>query len=215
MITLTEFKDKNEILKNEELQKETGYGFLKNGTAVVSMTCPMPGITVDMINWWFWWHPQASERYRAWYPGDHKAVGYARKNREYFNQKSLPEFQPNTQYPTETIGGSTMPLQIDFVRPEEFGFDREVMRENNIPLIVCGHVGIRSFVKHTEMAHIFKQTDDGLFLISRFWMGQLLWPKILRKIIINEKLAKGMTEHCHQEYRNLAAMLPDLYNENR
>ena len=76
-------------------------------------------------------------------------------------------------------------------------------------------MGIRSFVKHTEMAHIFKQTDDGLFLISRFWMGQLLWPKILRKIIINDKLAKGMTEHCHQEYRNLAAMLPELYNENK
>ena len=68
-----------------------------------------------------------------------------------------------------------------FVTPEEFGFSNELMAENNIPLIVCGHVGLKGFVKHTEMAHIFKQTEDGLFMFSRFWMGEILKSRLVWK----------------------------------
>jgi hypothetical protein len=34
---------------------------------------------------------------------------------------------------------------------------------------------------------------------------------LLRKVVLTEDMAKGMAEHCYQEYRNLAAMLPELY----
>ena len=86
------------------------------------------------------------------------------------------------------------------------------MEKNQIPLIVCGHVGaFRGLIWHTEMAHIFKQTDDGLFLSSRFWIGKTLTNPLLRKAILTEETARGMAEHCCVEYRNLAEILPDLY----
>jgi hypothetical protein len=88
------------------------------------------------------------------------------------------------------------------------------MNENNIPLIVCGHVGAyKGLIWHTEMAHIFRKEENGLFLISRFWIGQLMKNPLLRKAVLTEDVAKGMAEHCYQEYRNLAAMLPELYHK--
>lgn len=57
-------------------------------------------------------------------------------------------------------------------------------------------------MKHTEMAHIFKETDDGLFMYSRFQMGELMKNKLVKKLAMNENLAKGMAEHCCIEHHN-------------
>ncbi len=213
-ITKTPFKRMNDILCDTDLQAEVGYAKMEDNTYLVSMICPMPKITPEMIDWWFWWHPQAKERYQVWFPGEHFGIGYSRKQKEYFNNKTCPPFQNNTQYPLEKIGRIVLPLRIDFVTPEEFGFSAKATAENNITRIVCGHVGaFNNLVRHTEMAHIFKQTENGLFLISRFWLGQTMKSRLLRKLIITEDMAKGMAEHCCVEYRNLCEILPILYKE--
>lgn len=213
-ITLTEFENKNEILVNKELQKEIGYKFFSDGSGLISMTCPMPEITAEMFDWWFWWHPQADERYQVWFPGAHKAISYSKKDSDYFEQSTVPAFRPNEQYPREDVGGTTTTLVIDFVTPEEMGFSRKLMEENNVMTIVCGHVGVRHLFMNSEMSHILINTEDGPVLVSRFWMGKTIKNDFLRKKIITEKMLKGMSEHCCQEYRNLAEILPALYAEN-
>lgn len=213
-VSATEFENKNDILQDESLQREVGIAKMPDGTFLVSMVCPMPGITAEMIRWWFWWHPQADERYKVWFPGEHKGIGYPEKQRAYFNSSSCPEFRNNTHYPLEKIGKALLPLRIDFVTPEQFGFSKGIMEEKGIPVIVCGHVGaFRGLVMHTQMAHIFKETDEGLFLISRFWLGKTMKSRLLGKMIITEKLAKDMARHCCIEYRNLSEILPTLYKE--
>ncbi len=214
-IAKTLFENKNDILTSPKLQKEVGYVKMDDGTYLVSMVCPMPGVTPEMIEWWFWWHAQDSLRYQAWYPGEHVSIKYHKKNKAYFEEPTVPPFSANTHYPVERIGGVKMPLRIDFVTPEDFGFSRSMMNENNIPLIVCGHVSAFNVIKHTEMAHIFKGADDGLFLISRFWLGKTMKNKLLRGMIINEKMARGMMEHCFVEYRNLCEILPSLYEKHK
>ena len=212
-ITFTAPAEMNMLLCDEALQHEAGYRAYGKGNWQVSMYCPMPGLTAEMIRWWFWWHPQESLRYQVWYPGAHLAIGYDRKDKDYYTAKEMPPFRDTINYPKEIIGGKTSTIEIDFVTPEEFGFSNELMAENNIPLIVCGHVGLKGFVKHTEMAHIFKQTEDGLFMFSRFWMGEILKSRLIKNAAINESLARGMAEHCCIEYRNLAEILPGLYEE--
>lgn len=213
-ITKTTINCKNEVLTNNDLQMEVGYTKMDDGTYLVLMICPMPNITVEMIEWWFWWHTQESLRYQVWYPGDHISIKYHKKDRAFFEQPTVPDFVPNTQCPVERIGGMKMPLRIDFVTPEEFGFSRKLMQDHNIPKIVCGHVGaFNNLIKHTEMAHIFKQTEDGLFMISRFWLGNTMKSSLLRKLIITDDMARGMAEHCCVEYRNLCEILPVLYAE--
>ncbi len=215
-ITSTSFACKNRILSSDKLQNEVGYIKMDHGTYLVDMICPMPGITVDMIEWWFWWHPQDNTRYQVWYPNDHVGIHYHKKDRTFFEQPSVPAFTPNTQFPTERIGGVKMPLRIDFVTPEEFGFSPQAICDNNVAKIICGHVGaFNNLVRHTEMAHIFKKTENGLFLISRFWLGETLKNPILKKLIVTDAMAKSMAEHCCIEYRNLCEILPDLYNKYR
>ena len=215
-ITTTAFDCKNEILSDADLQKEVGFKKMDDGTYLISMICPMPGITSEMIEWWFWWHVQDNLRYQVWFPGQHFSISYSKKDRSFFEQAKMPAFRANTQYPKERIGGVKMPLRIDFVTPEEFGFSKQLMEENNIPIIVCGHVGaFKGLIKHTEMAHIFKQTEDGLFLISRFWLGKTMKNPLLKKLIITENMARGMAEHCCGEYRNLCEILPGLYKDNK
>lgn len=213
-ITATPFENKDDILEDETLQQEVGFSKMPDGTYLVSMTSPMPDVTADMIRWWFWWHPQADERYKVWFPGEHLGIGYSKKQKEYFSKSSCPEFQNNTHYPLERIGKAVLPLRIDFVKPSEFGFSEDIMKNNSIPLIVCGHVGVfKGLVMHTEMAHIFKQTDKGLILISRFWLGKTMKSKLLKKLIIKDDMALSMARHCCVEYRNLNEILPQLYNK--
>ena len=217
-ITLTSFTDKEAILYSLPLQQEVGFAQFPGGSWLVSMTCPMPGITPEMIEWWFWWHCQDPLRYQIWFPGSHLYISYPSKDKRYFEQPAMPPFRPNTQRPVEKIGPVSAPLQIDFVTPESFGFSGTAMQKNHIPLIVCGHVSaFRGLVPHTEMAHIFRQTEDGLFLSSRFWLGGCL-PSCLRSILrrrMTGSLARGMAEHCCIEYRNLTEILPELYNRYR
>ena len=166
-----------------------------------------------MISWWFWWHPQENIRYKIWFPGEHFAVSYSKKDSEYFTSPSLPSFKENTQYPTEKIGKIIMPLSIDFVTAEHFGFRKELLEKAKVKAVVCGHVGaLYGLVPHTEMAHIFFENENGLFMVSRFFIGKRLHNPLLRKIILNDETAKGMAEHCCVEYRNLAERLPEVYN---
>ncbi len=216
-ITLTPFEDKDAILVDGRLHMETGYRkFPGKQGYLVSMYCPMPGVTADMIEWWFWWHPREDLRYQAWFPGEHFSNLYPKRQAPYFERDTMPEFQPNTQLPTERISGMRMPLRIDFVEPQTFGFSPGAMERAGFPIIVCGHVGLlNGLVWHTEMAHMFKQTDDGLLLVSRFWLGRTLHNPLLRKFVLTDETARGMAEHCCVEYRNLAEILPVLYREYR
>jgi len=213
-ITKTLFEDKNEILTNPELKYEAGYAAMPGGNWLVSMYCPMPGVTREMVDWWFWWHARFPERYRLWYPGEHFGISYGRFNEDYFQRDEFPGFQPNTHYPIERIGKAKLELCIRFRSPEEFGFSRQAMEDAKVGTIVCGHVGVmKGLVEHTEMTHIFFETDDGLFLASRFWMGNRFKTGLVRHFAMNEETARAMATHCCVEYRNFAVKIPMLYRE--
>ena len=50
-ITLTPIENVDEILCHSFLQQEVGYTQFPDGSWMVSMVCPMPGITREMIDW--------------------------------------------------------------------------------------------------------------------------------------------------------------------
>lgn len=76
----------NRLLQEKNLQYEAGYVQLADGTYLVAMYCPMPGVTKEMIDWWFWWHPQENKRYKLWYPGEHYKNSYGKKDKSYFTE---------------------------------------------------------------------------------------------------------------------------------
>lgn len=213
-ITPLNLQDKNRLLRDKEIQNEIGYTLLPSGGWLAGMKTEMTGVTRDMIDWWFWWHAQENERYQVWFPGEHYSIGTARKDTQYFNN-SFSGFKPNKQFPYERVGDVKLRLSIQFVTPQKFGFDESIFKKNKIETIVCGHVGIlRGIIAITEMAHIYKKSDNGLTIISRFWIGERL-PGFIQRKFIGMKEALGMAEHCSREYSNLAVILPELYAEFR
>lgn len=213
-ITALPFSELNKILENQNMQNEIGTVKLPDGSFLVSMTCPMPSVTKEMVEWWFWWHPQENVRYQMWYPGEHISISYSKKDSKYFSQRVMPPFQENTQYPVEKIGNMKLPLAISFKTPQNFGFSEKEMKKSGVSIIICGDVGVgKGLFYHTKMAHIFFERDGGLFMVSRFWIGANLKSSFFRKIIANEKTAKDMARHCCVEYRNFAAKIPQLYKE--
>ena len=46
---------------------QVGYGVQDDGTAFVCNTTYMPGVTSEMLDWWFPWHSVGSDlRYKIW-----------------------------------------------------------------------------------------------------------------------------------------------------
>ena len=111
-VTLVPFAEKDRLIADDSLIYEVGYKRFPNGNYYCAMYCPMPGITLEMLQWWFWWHAKESARYRVWFPGEHFAISYARKDQDFFRQPKHPPFRANTHFPIEKIGKIALPLKI-------------------------------------------------------------------------------------------------------
>lgn len=210
-VTAVEFDNKDNIVLDTTHHYQCGCTRMSDGSYYVAMYTPMPNVTVEMVQWWFWWHVSSSDRYQAWYPGEHFRASYNKKNKNYFQSKTVPPFQPNTQYPVERIGKLSAPLTINFVTPQQFGFGQQAISSS--ATIVCGHVGaFRGLIPNTEMSHIFVPAEQGLLAISRFWLGKNVKSKLLRKLLVTDKQAHDMAVHCCIEYRNFDERIPHMYN---
>ena len=64
-----------QLLEPGYLPLETGYTRLANGQVFVAVLTRMPGVSGEMIDWWFAWHGVEKERYKLWHPRAHLANG--------------------------------------------------------------------------------------------------------------------------------------------
>jgi phloretin hydrolase len=60
------------LLDPAPLAAETGWCRLEDGVSYVQVRTEMPGVTAEMVDWWFEWHPSPGVRYQLWYPGKHQ-----------------------------------------------------------------------------------------------------------------------------------------------
>ena len=67
-------EEMNRLLDPGNFETEIGWGMMDNGAGYIAMRHEMPGVTVDMVDWWFAWHPIEGLRYRIWYPPYHLGV---------------------------------------------------------------------------------------------------------------------------------------------
>jgi hypothetical protein len=71
----------NDLLNPGYLEAEAGWCVLPNGAGYIANHVKMPGVSVDMINWWFAWIGLEPLRYKIWYPKDHYDKGDVRAER--------------------------------------------------------------------------------------------------------------------------------------
>lgn len=211
------------LLEPGYLEAETGFCTNADGSGYVAVLTRMPGVTAEMIEWWFEWHPHDPVRYRIWYPEMHFDTGF-----EPAKVPGAKPFHGTVHHPVEDIGLGRARIRIEFVDPVAFGFPRHDFAPATCSTIICGYVGddVRR-VRHTRLCHFVRDTDDGVEMRSRFWIGnrislysesplakpvnRLLNTRLIRSRAVPKRAPRALAQHCAQEYANLAAMLPELW----
>ena len=64
----------NDLLNPGYHEVESGWCIMPNGSGYVANHTKMPGVTLEMINWWFAWHALEDLRYKIWWPAGHFAA---------------------------------------------------------------------------------------------------------------------------------------------
>jgi hypothetical protein len=211
------------LLDPRPLQVETGWWLLPDGTAQVAARTPMPGVSAEMVDWWFDWHPREAIRYRIWHPRAHMA-----------NSAELPALRGAkahwgaVHHPVEDVGVGVVHARIAFLAPSAIGFSGDALEDPRVATIVCGYVGDdRRRVRHTTMCHVFLREGDGVLLRSHFWLGSAMRPyapaplAALGERLLNRpsvrarampgRLPRALARHCAEEYANLGSLLGELY----
>ena len=217
-------EDRNDLLNPGYHKEEIGYCVMPEGTPYVAMLTKMPGVTAEMFDWWFAWHPLESLRYKIWDPDDHFGVSVNDENRKRLLDDNIPIGERNwgcTHFVSEAIGEMRMERPPDterraggglsFISPEDYGFDMGRFKSPNVETVVCG-----------PMCHFLRKTDDGMELRSRFWLGYRIVDK---KAVLGqagpfqagankerlEFAAKQLALHCTKEFTHLGKILPMVY----
>ena len=64
----------NDLLKPGYLDVEIGWCIMPDGSGFIANHNLMPGVTVDMLKWWFAWHALEDLRYKIWYKPGHFGI---------------------------------------------------------------------------------------------------------------------------------------------
>jgi hypothetical protein len=211
------------LLDPAPLAVETGWCFGADRIGHVAVRTEMPRVSAEMVEWWFDWHPRDRDRYRLWHPLAHRdnsldpVAGHGAKR-----------YWDTVHHPVEDVGTGVVRARIAFQPPSTIGFSGDVLGNPDVATIVCGYVGDDTRrLRHSVLAHVFLTGDEGLVLRSHFWLGAAIRPylpaplaspiaaavnnRIVRRLSLPGALPRALATHCAEEFANLAALLPELY----
>lgn len=215
------------LLDPAPLPAETGWCTLGDGVGYVAVRTPMPGVTAEMVDWWFDWHPRDPLRYRIWHPLAHRDNSVdpppIRRAKAHWGA---------VHHPVEDVGTGVVHARIAFCAPTELGLSSDAIEDPRVATIVCGFAGDdRRRVRHSPMIHTFLADAGGVTLRSHFWLGAAIRPYLpeplatcgrwllnnrpVRRLTLPANLPRALAHHCAEEYANLGTLLPELYERFR
>ncbi|WP_143287297.1 DAPG hydrolase family protein [Burkholderia pseudomallei] len=196
-----------------------------DGRILVTCTTDMPGVSPEMIDWWFGWHLPASERYQLWHPQAHLAATVKEDRSSQAGTRCA--YVGNVSYVDEYIGRKLAKLSIAFVPPEVFHIQPH---DPAVATSVCAHTGDRKLrARGGGLVHHVVAVPGGAQMRSGFWLGDIrhdipmldklltrpLNTALMRRMIVQDQLAIDLLIHCGEEMAHLARFLPRLYNNVR
>ncbi len=129
----------NDLLDPGYHDVEAGWCALPQGGLYIANHLKMPGVTVEMINWWFWWHSLEDLRYKIWFPPGHSGISVSDRDRAIILDPQTPtthRFQGRTHYVLEDVGGPCAEkIAISFMTPEDIGFDMDRFKSPNVETV--------------------------------------------------------------------------------
>jgi len=220
----------NDLLNQGYMEIEAGWCILPNGAGFAANHTKMPGVTVEMINWWFAWHALEDMRYKIWWPAGHFSATVSQEDRAKILDAKRPltqKFQGITHHVVEDVGVGKEDIFISFLTAEDMGFDMNRFKAPNVGTLVAAN-GVSSPLGAPQgtpkapaiMCHFVREIPGGVEFRTRFWMGYHMVdkkPKLLLPpgIKIPDIAPKSLATHNVLEYTNLASFLPEIYAEQK
>ncbi len=219
---VTTIKDRGDLMKPGYLEVETGYTVLPDGSGFAATLVKMPGVTPEMLDWWFNWHPLEGLRYALWCPVAHTDIS-AKEPARHLDSSGVPLKERNygtTHYPVEGFNtASSQGVAIEFFSPRDFGLDMAMFKEPEISRAYCANV-ILDLLKtpFNVFFHAVREVNGGVEYRSRYWLGYTMKNgspvRVKRPLPYKmSDLARNNCLHSLMEYNNLASFLPQLYGE--
>ncbi|WP_198152978.1 hypothetical protein [Pseudofrankia sp. DC12] len=204
---------------------ENGYSLADDGSMHIATLTRMPGATPAMLDWWFWWHSNETQRYKLWHPRAHlyaESTGGGADEEESYRAR----YVGSTSFVDEYVGSTLGELAIHFAEPAAFGFSHDRLDPDEATA-VCARVGFsRLPLDWGYFVHHVRLVNGGAEMRSRFWMGgqnvaargqappsgefRTAAAGVTR---LGDVQARAMAVHCSQEMSHLATFLPDIFDE--
>ena len=201
-------------------------GIYRNQNKEMLVTCitEMPEVSPKMIDWWFGWHLNESERYQLWHPKAHISATLKEDNSHFKTDKE--KYLNMDSYVKEYIGNELNNLCISFIEPKEFGFSN---LDNDRETAICAHVrDMSNNISVASITHLVSRNAEGSRMQSSFWLGMnpthtnsiltslikpLLESRLAKNILITDELARNLLIHCAEEMNHLVKFLPILFKD--
>ena len=218
---ITSIHQRNDILKPGYLEVENGYTRMPDGSGCVATKVDMPGVTPEMIDWWFCWHGVKDLRDRIWCPTEHYAIHVHENSLARRLNTSLSLKERNwgtTDVVTEDVGNGPQEMHLNFHSPEAYGYAPELIKNvdvlisANVTAPVTGH-GLVTF------SHCVRKIPGGVEHRSHYWQGYNIDENGIAQAVaippggFPMEVMKANALHSLVEYSNLAAILPGLYEK--
>ena len=210
----------NDML-DENRPGDFGWCIFDDGSSYIASVTQMPGVTLEMIEWWFCWHGMESLRYAIWDPRDHYRISQIRNHTKRRLNKELPLIERiygTSDYVYEDNGAPEPWIgQISFHDPAEFGIDKEKLASQRATMICANTNIVGEIMPRSTFLHYARETEDGIELRSYFWPGWFFaGGKLVRnpEAAVSEARCIGLANHCPNEYTRLADILPRVFAEN-
>lgn len=218
---ITQLKDRNDILRPGYLEVENGYAVLPDGTGVVATKVEMPGVTPEMIDWWFAWHGLKDLRYKVWCPTQHYAIHVHEKDLAHRMDQNLSLKERNwgtTDVVSEDVGFGPQLMHLSFKSPVDYGYDPEMI--NHVDVLVSAIVSdAKTGHGLVTFSHCVRQIPGGIEYRSHYWQGMGFDENGKETVVgtppggFQAEVLRNTALHSLLEYTNLGIILPRLYSE--
>ena len=217
-----------QLLEPGYLPLETGYTRLTNGQILVAALTSMPGVTGEMIDWWFAWHGAEKERYKLWHPKAHVNLRFEKALSDVPDLSDREKYVGNICHVDEYIGSEFQAVTIAFKSPGESHLDESRFQHAKVSTAVCARIGFAGKpIYFGRIIHLIRETEHGCEMRSRFWLGEAelrilsksgvvnraLGSRAVARRVASQEMGRDLLVHCAMEMQHLASFLPDLYTD--
>jgi hypothetical protein len=173
-------EDRSDLLNPGYFPCEKGYCLMPDGSGFIAMLTDMPGVTIDMLEWWFTWHGLESLRYSIWCPDDHKGIRVKPEHLRRRLDTSLPIRERawnTTDIVDEDIGLGAELMYITFISPADYGYDMNRFKPPAALGAISGNLSLveddapGGEIPMVTFSHFVRPTENGVEVRSRFWLG--------------------------------------------